>query len=42
LDPGSIPGASTTNIADLRLLIADLITQRTQNTNRQFEIGNWQ
>ena len=35
------PAPPPTNIADLRLLIADLITQLTQNTNRQLEIGNW-
>jgi len=42
LDPGSIPGASTKYIADLRLPIADLKTQHTQETNRHLEIGNWQ
>jgi len=42
LDPGSIPGASTKYIAGLRLLIADLTTHCSHNTNRQLEIGNWQ
>jgi len=42
LDPGSIPGASTKDIADLRLLIADLTKPETHRTNRQLAIGNWQ